>query len=70
MTDYNVGLLQALIVFHAPYFLSEDQDERSMGNVFLGTVVNVSSLLDLPVPTNLYLDCSPNWLFQPRPGTL
>lgn len=42
MTEYNVALLQALILYLAPYFLSEDQSERSMANMFLGTIVNVS----------------------------
>lgn len=42
MTEYNVGLLQALVIYHAPYFLSEDERERHMANMFLGTIVNVS----------------------------
>lgn len=44
MTEYNVGLLQALIIYHAPYFLSEDERERHMANMFLGTIVNVSEM--------------------------
>ena len=42
MTEYNVALLQALILYHAPYFLSEDDGERACANMFLGTIVNVS----------------------------
>lgn len=44
MTEYNVGLLQALILYHAPYFLSENEQERAMANMFLGTIVNVSGV--------------------------
>lgn len=42
MTDYNVSLLQALILYNAPFFLSEEQNQRVMANMFLGTIVNVS----------------------------
>jgi hypothetical protein len=42
MTEYNVALLQALILYNAPYFLSEDESERHMANMFLGTIVNIS----------------------------
>lgn len=42
MTDYNVALLQALILYHAPYFLSHNDQERRHANMFLGTIVNVS----------------------------
>lgn len=42
MTEYNVALLQALILYNAPYFLSEDESERQMANMFLGTIVSVS----------------------------
>jgi hypothetical protein len=45
MTEYNVALLQALILYHAPYFLSEDDGERACANMFLGTIVNVRYLL-------------------------
>ena len=45
MTEYNVALLQALILYHAPYFLSEDDGERACANMFLGTIVNVSCSL-------------------------
>lgn len=41
MTEYNVALLQALILYHAPNFLSEDERERASANMFLGTIVNV-----------------------------
>ena len=43
MTEYNVALLQALVLYHAPYFLSEEENERALANMFLGTIVNVSS---------------------------
>lgn len=42
MTEYNVALLQSLVLYHAPYFLSESEQERAMANMFLGTIVNVS----------------------------
>lgn len=42
MTEYNVALLQALILYHAPYFLSQNEVERRHANMFLGTIVNVS----------------------------
>lgn len=42
MTEYNVALLQALILYHAPYFLSNNDQERRHANMFLGTIVNVS----------------------------
>lgn len=42
MTEYNVALLQALILYHAPYFLSNNEQERRHANMFLGTIVNVS----------------------------
>lgn len=41
MTEYNVALLQALILYHAPYFLSNSDQERRHANMFLGTIVNV-----------------------------
>ena len=44
MTEYNVALLQALVLYNAPYFLSEDENERSLAGMFLGTIVNVSNL--------------------------
>ena len=47
MTEYNVALLQALVLYNAPYFLSEDENERSLAGMFLGTIVNVSDLIDL-----------------------
>ncbi|BEJ11934.1 hypothetical protein CspHIS471_0203940 [Cutaneotrichosporon sp. HIS471] len=42
MTEYNVALLQALILYHAPYFLSNNEQERRHANMFLGTIVNVT----------------------------
>ncbi|CAK9786262.1 hypothetical protein CC85DRAFT_308173 [Cutaneotrichosporon oleaginosum] len=42
MTDYNVALLQALILYHAPYFLSNNEKERRHANLFLGTIVNIT----------------------------
>lgn len=42
MTEYNVALLQALILYHAPFFLSEEESERALANMFLGTIVSVS----------------------------
>ena len=47
MTEYNVALLQALILYHAPYFLSEDENERSLANMFLGTIVSVSKVREI-----------------------
>jgi hypothetical protein len=44
MTEYNVALLQALVLYHAPYFLSEEENERALANMFLGTIVNVSAV--------------------------
>ena len=41
MTEYNVALLQALILYHAPFFLSEDENERSLANMFLSVIINV-----------------------------
>jgi len=43
MTDYNVSLLQALVLYNAPYFLSEDENQRAVANLFLGTIVSVSA---------------------------
>ncbi|KAL7419960.1 hypothetical protein Q5752_004923 [Cryptotrichosporon argae] len=42
MTEYNVALLQALILYHAPYFLSDDCAERSHANMFMGTIVMIA----------------------------
>lgn len=44
MTEYNVALLQALILYHAPYFLSKSEHERRHANMFLGTIVTVSTM--------------------------
>ena len=46
MTEYNVALLQALVLYHAPYFLSEAEEERAQANLFLGTIINVSVTFD------------------------
>lgn len=42
MSEYNVALLQALILYHAPYFLSEHEHERRQANMFLATIVNIT----------------------------
>lgn len=42
MTEYNVALLQALLLYHAPYFLSQSEQERRHASMFLGTIVTVS----------------------------
>lgn len=42
MTEYNVALLQALVLYHAPYFLSPNDSERRHANMFLGTIVNIT----------------------------
>jgi hypothetical protein len=47
MTEYNVGLLQALILYHAPYFLSEDENQRALANMFLGTIVSVGLVIQV-----------------------
>jgi hypothetical protein len=66
MTEYNVALLQALILYNAPFFLSEDESERHMANLFLGTIVNVSRTLQ----SSLTLDLTSNWLLQQRTRSL
>ncbi|ADV24752.1 C2H2 zinc finger protein Zas1A [Cryptococcus gattii E566] len=52
MTEYNVALLQALILYHAPNFLSEDERERASANMFLGTIVNVTRQIGFFGPEN------------------
>ncbi|KAK4686104.1 hypothetical protein P7C73_g4026, partial [Tremellales sp. Uapishka_1] len=42
MTEYNVALLQALLLYHAPFFLSQDETERQEANFFLGTIINIT----------------------------
>ncbi|WVO17669.1 hypothetical protein L204_105366 [Cryptococcus depauperatus] len=42
MTEYNVALLQTLILYHAPNFLSEDETERMTANISLGTIINIT----------------------------
>ncbi|WVF66257.1 hypothetical protein IAT40_000997 [Kwoniella sp. CBS 6097] len=42
MTEYNVALLQSLILYHAPNFLSSNESERVMANMFLGTIVHIT----------------------------
>lgn len=46
MTEFNVALLQALILYHTPNFLSENERERASSNMFTGTIVNVNSLFE------------------------
>ncbi|WVQ76431.1 hypothetical protein IAR50_006098 [Cryptococcus sp. DSM 104548] len=52
MTEYNVALLQALILYHAPNFLSEDEKERITANMFLGTIVNITRQIGFFTPEN------------------
>lgn len=71
MTEYNVALLQALILYHAPNFLSEDERERASANMFLGTIVNVRpDLLKCVAMEYRCLICSAghstNWILRPR----
>lgn len=47
MTEYNVALLQALILYHAPFFLSNEDSERALANMFLGTIISVSRFVSL-----------------------
>lgn len=77
MTEYNVGLLQALILYHAPYFLSENEQERAMANMFLGTIVNVSGVSLGQKGSRVYIvksadkvDHSANWLLGCRARAL
>ncbi|WWC57889.1 uncharacterized protein I303_100424 [Kwoniella dejecticola CBS 10117] len=42
MTEYNVALLQALILYHTPNFLSETESERITANMFMGTIANIT----------------------------
>ncbi|WVQ81012.1 hypothetical protein IAT38_003119 [Cryptococcus sp. DSM 104549] len=50
MTEYNVALLQALILYHAPNFLSEEESERVLANMFLGTIVNITRQIGFFTP--------------------
>ncbi|OWZ30124.1 C2H2 zinc finger protein Zas1A [Cryptococcus neoformans var. grubii Br795] len=52
MTEFNVTLLQALILYHTPNFLSEDERERAPSNMFTGTIVNVSRRIGFFTPEN------------------
>ncbi|WVO23677.1 uncharacterized protein IAS62_005032 [Cryptococcus decagattii] len=52
MTEFNVALLQALILYHTPNFLSENERERASSNMFTGTIVNVSRQIGFFTPEN------------------
>lgn len=47
MTEYNVSLLQSLILYYAPAFLSEDESERQIGNMLMGTIVTIARQIGL-----------------------
>ncbi|WWC85585.1 uncharacterized protein L201_000449 [Kwoniella dendrophila CBS 6074] len=67
MTEYNVALLQALILYHTPNFLSESESERITANMFMGTIVNITRQIgfytpeadhyttQIPIPTEPYV---------------
>lgn len=40
--DYNIGLLQALVIYHAPLAISDVQELRESAFSFVGTLVMVS----------------------------
>lgn len=40
-TEYNLGLLQALLLYNAPAFLSDSQEQRMGAHMHLGTIINV-----------------------------
>ncbi|ORY31969.1 hypothetical protein BCR39DRAFT_524873 [Naematelia encephala] len=42
MTEYNTALLQALVLYNAPYFLSDDEAERTLANMFMGTIASIA----------------------------
>ncbi|WRT63453.1 uncharacterized protein IL334_000358 [Kwoniella shivajii] len=50
MTEYNVALLQALILYHAPNFLSESEHERVTANMFMGTIINITRQIGFFTP--------------------
>ncbi|OCF59978.1 hypothetical protein L486_02651 [Kwoniella mangroviensis CBS 10435] len=50
MTEYNVALLQALILYHTPNFLSESESERLTANMFMGTIVNITRQIGFFTP--------------------
>ncbi|OCF33207.1 hypothetical protein I316_05252 [Kwoniella heveanensis BCC8398] len=50
MTEYNVALLQSLILYHAPNFLSSNESERVMANMFLGTIVHITRQVGFYTP--------------------
>nr|XP_019048500.1 hypothetical protein I302_02272 [Kwoniella bestiolae CBS 10118]OCF27430.1 hypothetical protein I302_02272 [Kwoniella bestiolae CBS 10118] len=50
MTEYNVALLQALILYHTPNFLSENESERITANMFMGTIVNITRQIGFFTP--------------------
>jgi hypothetical protein len=43
MTDYNIALLQALLLYHAPYYLSDDHSQRANAYLMMSTLANVST---------------------------
>ncbi|KAL7412347.1 hypothetical protein BDY24DRAFT_392626 [Mrakia frigida] len=51
-TEYNVGLLQALILYNAPAFLSDSQGQRMSAQLGLGTIVNIARQVGIFDPTN------------------
>jgi len=69
MTEYNVALLQALVLYNAPYFLSEDENERALANMFLGTIVNVRVICS-GICKLMNLDHPPNRLLHRGAGAL
>lgn len=46
MTDYNIALLQALLLYHAPYYLSDDDGQRANAFLMMSTLANVSLLVE------------------------
>lgn len=44
MTDYNIALLQALLLYHAPYYLSDDDLSRAHAYLMMSTLANVSEI--------------------------
>ncbi|WWD22281.1 hypothetical protein CI109_106772 [Kwoniella shandongensis] len=50
MTEYNVALLQALILYHAPNFLSGSDSERLTANMYMGTIVNITRQIGFYTP--------------------
>ncbi|KAK8845332.1 hypothetical protein IAR55_006045 [Kwoniella newhampshirensis] len=50
MTEYNVALLQALILYHAPNFLSSSDSERLTANMYMGTIANITRQIGFFTP--------------------